>query len=1197
MEHPAPDCQGGADHDDLELDEELERAFSLNKGREIRTARATADKDDNSDTGVLPLSSKLAFEFPGWDVKLEKPGSRKQCDAGESALQTMNVDGSKCPAGGAAGTAANQRPRGPLRELPSEVLVRIFENLSLREVCNAACVCKHWHAAAMSDDDLWCSVLWPRWCKQEGIPPPYASHLRAMAPFVLEPYGKCPPPPASMPAQAGPSALDVSGGSRCQPRERSAGEALVAVGQGAACLIPAHAVGAHSVIVTHGNQNEDSQAPPPLQDARMEGGRTQGGRKRDAKGKALACFVTGNATASASATGNATASASATGNATASASATGNAMASASATGNATVAAASGEASGCQLLQREGRETDGGAVVEFFLPAAAGNGVLVAGALPHCAKARQGSQPPHHAISYAQGSPPRAVPRVQTSQPMHHPLTGHASQPPPHAITQGQASQPHGSLPQPSPVGPSTTMTSTFQLPRGFGVLSVKEAVTRARLDARLSCSWAALSALLQVFDALWASMAADRSADDKGGDTCVATGSSADDKGDDACVGVDRSAADNCRVLEDGDGGPPAPTVVRAYSSTDATFDTEMAPVKPQVPVPSLTPMVSLRHHGQDAPLNGSINPHNGSTSPLNGSMNPLNGSINPLNGSINPHSGCINLLNGSINPLPGSRSIEDEPINPAIDLAHSPRHSQEKPPLPALMRVAQVSHGPDRSPLPPLPPRKPHHAGEKPSLPSLMPAAKIYRLVQNLTVADWSLLYEAVAAAFASRADLVLVELKGELAAATNAHNRLQVESDTINFDQLAAATGQGFGTMAPAAIPHDVASATLDSTMHPPLGCDLASATLEKLDHQESALLADGPPQAAASSKARQVVSVTVIDSRLSSAAVIGDHLSSVTVIGDHLSSATVIANHLPSAPVMDNHLSSVTVIDSHLSSATPRREGKEGDGKAWGGQGREHKRGGTEWWEGQGWPGGISGRAAVASGELTDCLSGHAQVICGDQRTEGGRGGETSLSQAKGTALWSIRRGDRGTAAGVPCREPVAVPAAPFLGADEMVLDADSVGEDGRLQGQSNGLLPGADCRGGGDADDSHMTAELAVALLAVVQRQWQRYRQWLMLVCARLGPLNHEVAAERARSAAFRGQSATPTLFGKGAICFRGQVMLAYGVRRTLQGALRCLLRREASGGGHGGGVVSEAEMDTLVFMAHLEQVRTVHGYI
>lgn len=72
--------------------------------------------------------------------------------------------------------------------------------------------------------------------------------------------------------------------------------------------------------------------------------------------------------------------------------------------------------------------------------------------------------------------------------------------------------------------------------------------------------------------------------------------------------------------------------------------------------------------------------------------------------------------------------------------------------------------------------------------------------------------------------------------------------------------------------------------------------------------------------------------------------------------------------------------------------------------------------------------------------------------------------------------------------------------------------------------------------------------------------WQKYKGWLRLVSTLCPDLNREVNIERARSP---NQPATPTVYNKGLISFRSQVVLRYGLRSVLQAGFMYLTTQHA----------------------------------
>ncbi|KAK9836525.1 hypothetical protein WJX74_002244 [Apatococcus lobatus] len=72
----------------------------------------------------------------------------------------------------------------------------------------------------------------------------------------------------------------------------------------------------------------------------------------------------------------------------------------------------------------------------------------------------------------------------------------------------------------------------------------------------------------------------------------------------------------------------------------------------------------------------------------------------------------------------------------------------------------------------------------------------------------------------------------------------------------------------------------------------------------------------------------------------------------------------------------------------------------------------------------------------------------------------------------------------------------------------------------------------------------------------VLQSWNTYRAWALRIVGACGLLAEYVSAEQAAEQMARGLPATPSLFGAARLAFRSQVLLAYGIRRPLQWALR-----------------------------------------
>lgn len=92
--------------------------------------------------------------------------------------------------------------------------------------------------------------------------------------------------------------------------------------------------------------------------------------------------------------------------------------------------------------------------------------------------------------------------------------------------------------------------------------------------------------------------------------------------------------------------------------------------------------------------------------------------------------------------------------------------------------------------------------------------------------------------------------------------------------------------------------------------------------------------------------------------------------------------------------------------------------------------------------------------------------------------------------------------------------------------------------------------------------------------------WKRYKQWLMLISEHCPRLNFQVMVEKARTTAW---TTTPSLYEKGVICFRSQVLLKYGLRRLLQSGYIWLASSDANG------LTSETEVNLLQSVNHLLQ--------
>ncbi|KAI5056453.1 hypothetical protein GOP47_0028741 [Adiantum capillus-veneris] len=92
--------------------------------------------------------------------------------------------------------------------------------------------------------------------------------------------------------------------------------------------------------------------------------------------------------------------------------------------------------------------------------------------------------------------------------------------------------------------------------------------------------------------------------------------------------------------------------------------------------------------------------------------------------------------------------------------------------------------------------------------------------------------------------------------------------------------------------------------------------------------------------------------------------------------------------------------------------------------------------------------------------------------------------------------------------------------------------------------------------------------------------WKCYTQWLMLIFEHCPVLNVQVMVEKARAT---GWTTTPSLYEKGVICFRSQILLRYGLRRVLQSGYTLLTCSDANG------LTSESEVDLLQSIQHLLQ--------
>lgn len=101
-----------------------------------------------------------------------------------------------------------------------------------------------------------------------------------------------------------------------------------------------------------------------------------------------------------------------------------------------------------------------------------------------------------------------------------------------------------------------------------------------------------------------------------------------------------------------------------------------------------------------------------------------------------------------------------------------------------------------------------------------------------------------------------------------------------------------------------------------------------------------------------------------------------------------------------------------------------------------------------------------------------------------------------------------------------------------------------------------------------------------SLWGIVYLFWKRYKQWLMLIFEHCPRLNFQVTVEKARATAW---TTTPSLYEKGVICFRSQILLRYGLRRILQSGYTLLTCSDANG------LTSEYEVDLLQSIQHLLQ--------
>ncbi|KAG0563386.1 hypothetical protein M758_8G025700 [Ceratodon purpureus] len=144
------------------------------------------------------------------------------------------------------------------------------------------------------------------------------------------------------------------------------------------------------------------------------------------------------------------------------------------------------------------------------------------------------------------------------------------------------------------------------------------------------------------------------------------------------------------------------------------------------------------------------------------------------------------------------------------------------------------------------------------------------------------------------------------------------------------------------------------------------------------------------------------------------------------------------------------------------------------------------------------------------------------------------------------------------------------------------------------GSGNGLAemfsnlpskPDGDSNASGNDREGNMWDEVEVQeVWVLVLSLWRRYKRWLMLVVSHCPELNHEVMAERARSNAL---ATTPTVYGKGIICFRSQVILKYGVRSLLQATWSGLASAKRSG------IASDNQLDLFRSADHLFQETSV----
>eukprot|EP00249_Psilotum_nudum_P018495 c26836_g1_i1 orf=613-2043(-) len=107
-----------------------------------------------------------------------------------------------------------------------------------------------------------------------------------------------------------------------------------------------------------------------------------------------------------------------------------------------------------------------------------------------------------------------------------------------------------------------------------------------------------------------------------------------------------------------------------------------------------------------------------------------------------------------------------------------------------------------------------------------------------------------------------------------------------------------------------------------------------------------------------------------------------------------------------------------------------------------------------------------------------------------------------------------------------------------------------------------------------------TGLIGIEMWKHVVALWSQYKQWLKLVFTHCPELNYEVMLERNRS---KTRSTTPTVYDKGVTCFRGQVLLKYGLRKMLQSGFSWLEIQVANG------TASEPESEQLHSIYHLLQ--------